>query len=120
MSEGFKKGKIPERFEGKTDEQLAVMQHIMWNSGNTVVEEIEGKITTHLTHYFDDELAAVQIIKKIERLEKALDKACALLNCAITNEYCSINKESNLIEAHIEPFMTIKKWKEWCMKDEDR
>lgn len=56
---------------------------------------------------------------KIERLEKALDKACAILNGAITNEYYSINKECNLIEAHIEPFMTIKKWKEWCMKDVD-
>lgn len=55
---------------------------------------------------------------KIERLEKALDKACALLNCAITNEYHSINKECNLIEAHVEPFMTIKEWKEWCMNDD--
>lgn len=117
-NKGFKKGKIPERFEGKTDEQLAVMQHIMWNPWETVVEEIDGKITAHLMHYFDDELAAVQIIRKIERLEKALDKACALLNCAITNEYHSINKECNLIDTHVEPFMTIKEWKEWCMNDD--
>ena len=104
MSAGFKKGKIPERFEGKTDEQLAVMQYIMWNPGKIVVEEIEGKITAHLMHYFDDELAAVQIIKKNERIEKALDKACEQLT----------------IEAFLCHSRSKAEWKEWCMKDEDR
>ena len=114
MGEGFKKGKIPERFEEKTDEQLAVMQYIMWNSGKTVVEEIDGKITTHLTHYFDDELAAVQIIRKIERLEKALDKACEVLE--------NIDNRSAYFESmhsgRKEESMTAEEWKEWCMKDE--
>ena len=104
-NKGFRKGKIPERFEGKTDEQLAVMQYMMWNSGKTVVEEIEGQITAHVSHYFDDELAAVQIIKKIERLEKALDKACEELHCGQDE-----NDDRN--------FYSKEQWKEWCMKDD--
>ena len=104
-NKGFKKGKIPERFEGKTDEQLAVMQHIMWNSGKTVVEEIDGKITAHVSHYFDEELAAVQIIKKIERLEKALEKACGKI-AWLSDDY-----------DNVESLYTVEEWKEWCMKD---
>jgi hypothetical protein len=123
MSEGFKKGKLPDRFKGWTAQtiEMTPSSYIAHICDTAIKEEnklMEDKIVCHLNAYYDDELMAAQYVTKMQKLEKALDKACALLNCAITNEYHSINKECNLINTHVEPFMTIKEWKEWCMKDD--
>lgn len=105
MSEGFRKGKMPDRFEGKTDENLAVMQSMMWNCWETVHEEIEGGIVVHLKHYYDTEITAALIIKRIERLEKALDKACQKLY--------SFDLDTAFVG-----YWDAEAWKEWCMNDD--
>ena len=46
-------------------------------------------------------------IEKIERLEKALDKACKRLESFDATSYCPPEKH-----------WRKEKWKEWCMKDE--
>lgn len=77
MSDGFRKGKIPQRFDGMTDEQILSMP--VQYSTDSWIKEVDDQIVAYINHYFDTELASVQIIKKIERLEKALDKACEIL-----------------------------------------
>lgn len=103
MSNGFRKGKIPQRFDGMTDEQILSMP--VQYSTESWMEEVDNQIVGYINHYFDTEFAAVQIIKKIERLEKALDKACGLL--ANKEHYDFVN------EKWIE--RTKGQWKEWCM-----
>lgn len=53
--------------------------------------------------------------KKIESLEKALDKACSLLVEAVSQD-CTIFDE--VIEEEYILRTEIKEWKEWLMKDE--
>ena len=52
-------------------------------------------------------------IEKIERLEKALDKACELIVEAVSQD-CTIFDE--VIEEEYMWRTEIDEWKEWCMK----
>lgn len=113
MEKGFRKGKIPQRFDGMTDEQIMSMS--AQYSTDSWIEEVGNQIFGYINHYFDTELAAVQIIKKIERLEKALDKACDLISEAV-NQDCSIFDE--VIKENYLWRTERHEWKEWCMKDD--
>lgn len=107
MENGFRKGKIPQRFDGMTDEQILSMP--VQYSTDSWIEEVDNQIVGYINHYFDTELAAVQIIKKIERLEKALDKACEVM----------VNRV-NIDSGYGTPTLrfTKEQWKEWCMSDD--
>ena len=52
--------------------------------------------------------------KKIERLEKALDKACELIIEAVSQD-CTIFDE--VIEEEYMWRTEIDEWKEWCIKN---
>lgn len=110
MSKGFRKGKIPERFKGMTDEQIlsSPAQYIF----DSAIKEIDGQIVGYINHYFDTELAAVQIIRKIERLEKALDNACYELSFG----YEHPNGLDPLSDLKIK--WTDEDWKEYLLRDD--
>ena len=56
---------------------------------------------------------------KIERLEKALDKACAYLHFGLRNiNYHLPDNAGNISERRV-PVMTEEEWKEWCMNNAD-
>ena len=107
MSNGFRKGKIPQRFDGMTDEQILSMP--VQYSTDFLTKKVDDQIVAYINTYFDTEFAAVKIIKKIELLEKALDKSCGLL--ANKEHYDFVN------EKWIE--RTKGQWKEWCMENAD-
>ena len=52
---------------------------------------------------------------KIERLEKALDKACEEIAGWV--HVCGCNNTGDM--SGIYPFDTKEQWKEWCMKNAD-
>lgn len=58
----------------------------------------------------------VEMEAKIERLEKALDKACDLISEAV-NQDCSIFDE--VIKENYLWRTERHEWKEWCLKDEN-
>ena len=80
MSEGFKKGKLPDRFKGWTAQtiEMTPSSYIAYIRDTAIKEQNklkEDKIVYHLNAYYDDELMAAQYVTKMQKLEKALDKA---------------------------------------------
>ncbi|MFR7590238.1 MAG: hypothetical protein ACLUVC_02250 [Longibaculum sp.] len=57
----------------------------------------------------------IELLKKIEKLEKALDKACLKI---VRMDKCHQNENDEWCDENI----TVKEckdcWKEWCLKDE--
>ena len=109
MSEGFKKGKLPDRFKGWTAQtiEMTPSSYIAHICDTAIKEEnklMEDKIVCHLNAYYDDELMAAQYVTKMQKLEKALDKACEELYFGQDE-----NDDRN--------FYSKEQWKEWCMKD---
>lgn len=116
MMEGFRKGKIPKRFENMSDKEIMELPHRMYKEiSNSIVDDITRKISV----YYDTELSAMQTIIKIKQLEKALDKACDMLRLFESGyaesepAYALISSTLDGVECH-----DIKWWKEWCMKDD--
>ena len=110
MSEGFRKGKLPDRFKGWTAQTIEMtpssyIAHICDTAIKEQNKMMEDKIVCHLNAYYDDELIATQYVTKMQKLEKALDKACKVL--------------VNRVNVDGTPAFTLTKeqWKEWCMKD---
>lgn len=66
-----------------------------------------------------------EIIKEKERLEKALDKACELLEKNEVGTTCDEENHNNCMENHCFKTciyarnMTKEELKEWCLKDVD-
>ncbi len=107
-NKGFRKGKLPDRFKGWTAQTIEMtpssyIAHIC----DTAIKEqnklMEDKIVCHLNAYYDDELMAAQYVMKMQKLEKALDKACEQLT----------------IEAFPCHSRSKAEWKEWCMNNAD-
>lgn len=97
---------------------------------NTFEEAVSGKYVTDLEKYCDyleqrtesDEWNLTCIDKDCSKLEKALDKACAMLatqgtctDCWEFNE-CPFRNACN--EKHNGGCNDSQKWKAWCMEDE--
>ena len=119
MSEGFKKGKLPDRFKGWTAQtiEMTPSSYIAHICDTAIKEEnklMEDKIVCHLNAYYDDELMAAQYVTKMQKLEKALDKACDML-AKLDVSYLDLYKKNQT------PTHKIRReyWKEWCMEDAD-
>ena len=111
MSEGFKKGKLPDRFKGWTAQtiEMTPSSYIAHICDTAIKEEnklMEDKIVCHLNAYYDDELMAAQYVTKMQKLEKALDDACERLS-----------EIRPTIDHHR---MTPAKWKELCIEEAER
>lgn len=111
MSEGFKKGKLPDRFKGWTAQtiEMTPSSYIAHICDTAIKEEnklMEDKIVCHLNAYYDDELMAAQYVTKMQKLEKALDKACA--------ELCILSDNHKTIKG----IFGKEQWKEWCMNND--
>lgn len=97
MGEGFRKGKIPKRFENMSDDKKIIIfdEYIPVYSEEAYVEHI-------LRHNTD-------LIVTNQKLNKALDKACEVLE----NDYGRF-----IVPDDERLFWKAEQWKEWCMKDE--
>lgn len=112
MSEGFRKGKLPDRFKSWTAQTIEMtpssyIAHIC----DTAIKEqnklMEDKIVCHLNVYYDDELIATQYVTKMQKLEKALDKACECL----ADIYVPYDEADARRHTH-----SAEEWKEVLMK----
>ena len=110
-NKGFRKGKLPDRFKGWTAQtiEMTPSSYIAHICDTAIKEEnklIEDKIVCHLNAYYDDELMAAQYVTKMQKLEKALDKACGKI-ALLFDDY-----------ERIESTWSVDEWKEWCMNDD--
>ena len=114
MSEGFRKGKLPDRFKGWTAQtiEMTPSSYIAHICDTAIKEEnklMEDKIVCHLNAYYDDELMAAQYVTKMQKLEKALDKACEVLE-EVYVPCCDSD-----IRRHNH---NATEWKKWCVNDD--
>ena len=91
MSDGFRKGKLPKRFDEATYEAISNLPITTYFK--MIEAEAEADIVHKVNCYYDTDLAAAQIIKRIERLEKALDKACETLEFLTSDSDKSMTSE---------------------------
>ena len=125
MSEGFKKGKLPDRFKGWTAQTIEMTpSSYIANICDTAIKEenklMEDKIVCHLNAYYDDELMAAQYVTKMKKLEKALDKACQVLENLDKRSLHYQEKYFRSIgcDDEVEFAMIKEEWKEWLLRDD--